>query len=115
MQTTSAKSHQTANGPSRSVNGPAVEQIERMLTDLQGLVHLLAQDRENLQGLVNQLQQERDELRQTVAILKEKLQLYGPLLVQWSRDQVTPQEAEAILTKSAWVSFEEVMNELARN
>src|SRR5688500_4592547 len=87
-------------------------EVDRLLSDLRGVIQKLLQDRDSLGLQIQQLEQERDALRQTVTTLQEKCATYAPLISHWAKGVITPEEAEAIVQKNDWVNFEEVMEEL---
>lgn len=89
-------------------------QVDKSLSNLQGLTQQLLRERDDLHKMLRQLQSENDYLRSSVVALQEKLVNYAPVLRRWGKSLITPEEAERIFKEDKWVSFEEVMEEVQK-
>jgi chromosome segregation ATPase len=110
MHEASASMPATSNGSDSG--GQSSSDLDRLFADLQRSHRQLQREREELWQAVSRLEKERDDLRQVVATLEEKCRNFSPIVAEWSKNLLTPEQAEAIMRQDAWTSFEGVMDEL---
>jgi cell division FtsZ-interacting protein ZapD len=91
--------------PQSQANGVAATDMEQKLTDLQALVRELLQERDRLRS-------ENESLQQLVTILQEKVKAYAPIVKEWGKQIISPEEVERIMKENRWVSFEDVVQEM---
>jgi hypothetical protein len=86
--------------------------MKQLPTDLRVFVQHLIQQADNMRDRIRQLERERDCLQQTITNLGEKCRNQAPLISQWAKGLLTPEQADAIVRDDRWVRFEEVIKEL---
>jgi len=86
--------------------------VDRSVAQLQELSKRLLAERDQRTKSLRDLEEENRQLRVSLAALQEKWANYQPIIRQWGRDMLPPEEAEAIMKANKWISMDQFMAEV---
>lgn len=81
-----------------TTNGSTAQDFERLLADFRRHVQQLMAEKQ-------QLVEECGGLRREVETLEAKWAYYLPIIREWAKTSLTPEEAERIMRRNQWVDF----------